>query len=320
MANQRSPRVTPRPKLAHVAMAANVSIGTASDALRGRGRVSEETRERVVAAAESLGYRANANARILASARTHVVALVLQWPDEAGTSRIYWPRVQAAFTERLFTEGLVACTMNVSDLHQLNGLPFDLIVYASPDKSEPLPEDIRSAYHVMEVDLAGSRPQAIALQEQVRAMTQGVLDELAGMGSRRPSLVISSDPVVPITWLTGPYEDWCADRAVEPLMAVATDGSATGTPRGADGVFRTAVAGDPTPQEAGPDIPTIQLVAQLPPIQTDKVHYLTIDGSAIGIQLADNAISFLRNQPTTALQLGWLLDGQSWQPKTSRQR
>lgn len=52
-----------RPKLAHVAMAAGVSLGTASDALRGKGRMSGEVRSRAIAAAESMGFRPNANAR-----------------------------------------------------------------------------------------------------------------------------------------------------------------------------------------------------------------------------------------------------------------
>ncbi len=40
-----------RAKLAHVAVHSGVSLGTASDALRGKGRISEETRERVIEAA-----------------------------------------------------------------------------------------------------------------------------------------------------------------------------------------------------------------------------------------------------------------------------
>ncbi len=59
-----------------VAAAAGVSIGTASKALNGRGKLRAETRARVVAAAQTLGFQPNALARGLLSGRTFTVGLV----------------------------------------------------------------------------------------------------------------------------------------------------------------------------------------------------------------------------------------------------
>jgi DNA-binding LacI/PurR family transcriptional regulator len=68
------------PKLADVARAAGVSEMAASSALnggrRGSARVSAETRERVLAAAQRLKYRPNATARALANRRTNTVGIV----------------------------------------------------------------------------------------------------------------------------------------------------------------------------------------------------------------------------------------------------
>ena len=76
---------TPRPssanateaaRLEDVARAAGVSLATASKALHNRPRVSQATRERVLAAAESLNYRPNALAQSLATGLTNTVGLV----------------------------------------------------------------------------------------------------------------------------------------------------------------------------------------------------------------------------------------------------
>lgn len=80
-----------------VARLAGVSISTASIALSGKGPVSAETRERVVAAAKKLRYRPNALARSLATSNSRIIGLVL--PDlrdpyfheiASGVERVAW--------------------------------------------------------------------------------------------------------------------------------------------------------------------------------------------------------------------------------------
>ncbi|GGM13997.1 LacI family DNA-binding transcriptional regulator [Nakamurella endophytica] len=63
--------------LRRVAAASGVSVSTASRALAGSSRVSSGTAERVRAAADALGYRPNATARALRTARTDLVGLVV---------------------------------------------------------------------------------------------------------------------------------------------------------------------------------------------------------------------------------------------------
>jgi LacI family transcriptional regulator len=63
-------------KLADVAALAGVSVGTASKALTAQGTLRRETRQKVLAAAERLNYRANANARGLVSGRSYTVGLI----------------------------------------------------------------------------------------------------------------------------------------------------------------------------------------------------------------------------------------------------
>ncbi|MEV0406208.1 LacI family DNA-binding transcriptional regulator [Actinoallomurus sp. NPDC050550] len=62
--------------ISDVAALAGVSVGTASKALNGRGSLRAETRQRVQAAAEQLGFQANAAARTLSSGRTYTVGMI----------------------------------------------------------------------------------------------------------------------------------------------------------------------------------------------------------------------------------------------------
>ncbi len=66
-----------RPTIYDVATAAGVATSTVSRAFTNPGRVSTETRERVLASAAELGYRPNPHARALLSGRHHTVAMVV---------------------------------------------------------------------------------------------------------------------------------------------------------------------------------------------------------------------------------------------------
>jgi LacI family transcriptional regulator len=65
-----------------LAKALGVSAATVSRALDGHPNVSQETRDRVVAAAKAANYRPNSAARRLSTGRSEIVSLVL--PTEAG--------------------------------------------------------------------------------------------------------------------------------------------------------------------------------------------------------------------------------------------
>jgi DNA-binding LacI/PurR family transcriptional regulator len=70
------PPAAGRARLADVAALAGVSVGTASKALSGGGRMRPETRQRVLAAVESLNFRPNQHARSLHTGRTWTVGLM----------------------------------------------------------------------------------------------------------------------------------------------------------------------------------------------------------------------------------------------------
>ena len=65
-----------RATLVEVAALAGVSVGTASKALNDRGSMREETRQRVVQAAERLGFQADAVARSLQTGRSYTIGMI----------------------------------------------------------------------------------------------------------------------------------------------------------------------------------------------------------------------------------------------------
>ncbi len=77
-------KLTMNVRLIDVAEDAGVSITTASHALAGKGRVSEESRNRVLRSAEKLNYQPNIHAISLSSTRiTHVAVIVLEDYEKA---------------------------------------------------------------------------------------------------------------------------------------------------------------------------------------------------------------------------------------------
>jgi DNA-binding LacI/PurR family transcriptional regulator len=64
-----------------VAKRAGVALSTVSYALNGTRPISEETRQRIFAAMEELGYRPHALARGLASRRSRIIALLFSAPE-----------------------------------------------------------------------------------------------------------------------------------------------------------------------------------------------------------------------------------------------
>lgn len=75
------------PLMSDVARLAGVAVSTVSRALANPGRVNEETRQRIAAAAEQLGYTPNAAARNLRVGRSDIVMVVLPGPLFYGASQ-----------------------------------------------------------------------------------------------------------------------------------------------------------------------------------------------------------------------------------------
>ena len=105
------------PTLVDVAREAGVSEMAASSALnggrRGSARVSEETRERVMAAAQRLQYRPNATARALANQRTNSVGFVANFLGDEPN--LYFLEVFSGVIQGATAAGQTTSVFTLSD-------------------------------------------------------------------------------------------------------------------------------------------------------------------------------------------------------------
>jgi DNA-binding LacI/PurR family transcriptional regulator len=95
--------------LAEVARKAGVTGATVSNVLRGRGKVGNETRERVLAAVREMNYRPNLTARALAEGKPQTVALVV-----SSIANPFYPEFALAVEQAVRKLGyfLVVCNTN----------------------------------------------------------------------------------------------------------------------------------------------------------------------------------------------------------------
>ncbi|MEV4014105.1 LacI family DNA-binding transcriptional regulator [Nonomuraea angiospora] len=178
-------RPTRQPSMADVARAAGVSAQTVSRALRDSPNVNPETRKRVLAAVEQLGYRFNNAARVLSSGRSHTIGLVLlqsggYYSRSAVTAGVEAAAGAAGYAVSIATIARLDTGLMERSLSKLADQGVDGIVIAVPlisvtQKMEDITRDIPT------VTLDGSRTASarvlgIDQKEAGRVATQHLLD------------------------------------------------------------------------------------------------------------------------------------------------
>lgn len=95
-----------RPTIVDIARQVGVSKAAVSYALNGRGGVSAETRERILDAAERLGWRASSAARALSNDRTASVGFVFARPPELLRTEPFFMQLLAGMEQTLSEHGV----------------------------------------------------------------------------------------------------------------------------------------------------------------------------------------------------------------------
>ncbi|WP_344470862.1 LacI family DNA-binding transcriptional regulator [Nonomuraea monospora] len=199
-----------------VAREAGVSKTTASDALRGSGRVSERTRESVVAVAERLGYVPNGSARHLRKASTGTIGLHV--PEVLTRSSYYMSFVFGVVEQAARHDYDV--TLITSGQRRARPPRVDGLVLGDPLGGDPVVESLMATGlpTVSCERFPGARQADGVVWSEHASMLGRLLDHLRGAGAVRPGLIVAGDESDWAGSVHRGYLDWCGSHGVAPLV------------------------------------------------------------------------------------------------------
>ena len=218
-----------RVSIRDVARVAGVSTTTVSHAINGKGRVDADTRARVIAIAEHLGYRANPTAVNLLRRRTGVLALTLSAPEGMAVGLMeleFFVRFVNAATAAALDRGYALILAPPSGASSFDAVDVDGGIVIDPVADDPLLRVLeRRGIPAVTSGRDPARPEneGAWVDNDIVASTHALLDHMVDAGARSIGLVAA--PTVysyGIDYLRG-YEEWCAASGAEPLIADAAN-------------------------------------------------------------------------------------------------
>lgn len=218
----------PRPSIHDVAAEAGVSITTVSHALNNRGRVLPETRDRVIAIADRLGYSANVHAQRLATGIHKTLALQVSGygPNIVGVDSAYYIDLLNSASATALELGYMPILTPPDVTRRFTQMPADGALILDPTGDEPLLESVRDAGGVV---VTAGRPLtnrglvAGWVDNDLPTLTIDVLDHLEQMGYERPALFTGARQRSYAADTISAYERWVAERDIEPIVEVVID-------------------------------------------------------------------------------------------------
>jgi DNA-binding LacI/PurR family transcriptional regulator len=198
-----------------VAREASVSTTTVSDALNGRGRLPEQTRDRVVAAAERLGYRPNATARRLRLGHIGTIGLytplLVHVPGGLASLDFYMRFAAGAAAEALAHDlALVLLPPSVRP-ESLDALHMDGALVIDPmDGDGGVQALVRSRVPIVtcDADPTPGAAHAGVVEGETDVSLRALLDHMADRGAMRIALIRPPDGSIWGPQLEAAYVAW----------------------------------------------------------------------------------------------------------------
>ncbi len=235
-----------RPGIKDVAAIAQVSVGTASDALNGSGRVASRTRARVRQVAEAIEYRPSTLARSFRTNKSHTIGLSIRpfggapWQYLAVS---YYARLLSAATAEALQRGYALIVLPPNTPQILGRIVIDGAIIADPSPYDLLTDELDLLGVPFVSDLSRmDDPAALCVGNDHAAAVTTVCAHFRSQGARSVGMLLSDGTEDYNTRSLHGYQTWCArngapvrvERAstVDPVaMAKAADRLMTGPDR-----------------------------------------------------------------------------------------
>jgi len=188
-----------RPTIRDVARAAGVSNATVSNYLNEKGYLSEETRQRVVAAVEALHFTPNALVRAIRHRRTRILGVLLFGVDnlDANVGVSLAPPLLSGINAAAHAAefNVLLYPGWVYSPHRHPGLPFldghiDGLLWVAPEMHEPILERVAAAHLPVVALLTRHVPDGVGyVNADNGGAMRDVIQHLVEMGHRRIAYV-----------------------------------------------------------------------------------------------------------------------------------
>lgn len=215
-----------------LARAAGVSQTTVSHALNGKGRVSDETRQRIEQAARELGFKANAQAVGLRTGSSRLIALQIASDMIEVTlpnSTYFTELLNGAAQEAMESGWLVAVVPTLIDVEHLTHLQIDQGIIVDPTGTESLLKFLNdrggvavTTGRVPERYTKNLKRLSLAhVDNDMKELTFYGLDHLLAAGYRRPALLTLNSAKSYVSDIMAAYEAWCVSGGHEVIVGRA---------------------------------------------------------------------------------------------------
>lgn len=212
-----------KPTISDVARVAGVSKTTVSHAYSNRRHVDPETRKRIFAIAEEIGYRPNRAAQHLRSGRTGIIALASSMPFAvaAGPSRLgFLMEIAASAAVASLTRNLALCLVPpLAEGARFDAVVPDGAILVEPREGDPmLAHFLSQGVPVVSIGCAPGRPDLPCVDLQSAAVTRCVLDHLESQGARKIGLVTGVQRRCSYLESEAEHAAFCAARGQVPVQ------------------------------------------------------------------------------------------------------
>jgi DNA-binding LacI/PurR family transcriptional regulator len=284
-----------------VAAAAGVSITTVSDAMNGKGRLPQTTRDNVRKVANQLGYRPSVIARRLATGNTGNLVLTVSTAEEATFAFgavDYFVQLMSSATSKALEHGCSLILLHEKGSTVPPGLPLDGAIVIDPVASDPTLAQLHA--DGIPTVTAGCDPagghEGFWVDNDHVAGTRKILDHLEAAGAETVAL-ISGPPVHSyIVDAVKAYGEWCAERDRPPCTSLA--------PYSMTEAAGYAAAADLLDRHGRPDAiyATLDRLA-IGAALAANAHGLTVPNDLLLAGLSDSEASRTAHPPLTTLSL-----------------